>query len=133
MVLLSRFPKTWHGCVYQSIFMTTGLIAAVSLGCGYRTASVRAPTRDEAIGDFQRITTVWLDRMAAQPATAAAQLDLLLETIEARSQHYGEPFTSYLTLAKETRQSWSGNPSPKVVKDGLDRLREAASQLPERN
>jgi hypothetical protein len=133
MVLMSRFPKKWHGCVYQSIFMTTGLIAVVSLGCGSRAASVRAPTRNEAIVDFQRITTVWLDRMTAQPATAAAQLDLLLETIEARSQHYGEPFTSYLTLAKEIRQSWSGNPSPKVVKEGLNRLREAASQLPERN
>ena len=133
MVLMSRFPKTWHGCVYQSIFMTTCLIAAVSLGCGSRAASVRAPTRDESIIDFKRTTAVWFDRMTAQPATAAAQLDLLLETIEARSQHYGEPFTSYLTLAKETRQSWSGKASLKAVTDGVERLRAAAAQLPEKN
>jgi hypothetical protein len=133
MVLRSRFQKTWHGCVYQSIFMTTCLIAAVSLGCGSQSASVRAPTRDEAIVDFQRITAAWFDRMAAQPATAATQLDLLLETIEARSQHYGEPFTTYLTLAKETRQSWSGKGSPKAVTDGVARLRAAAAQLPEKN
>jgi hypothetical protein len=133
MVLISRFQKTRHGCVYQSIFMTTCLIAAVSLGCGYRTASVRAPTRDESIIDFKRTTAVWFDRMTAQPATAAAQLDLLLETIEARSQHYGEPFTSYLTLAKETRQSWSGKASLKAVTDGVERLRAAAAQLPDGN
>lgn len=133
MVLMSRFTKTRHVCGYLTIFITTCLIAAFSLGCGSRTASVRVPTRNEAIVDFQRITAVWFDRMTAQPATAAAQLDLLLETIEARSQHYGEPFTSYLTLAKETRQSWSGKASPKAVTDGVERLRAAAAQLPERN
>jgi hypothetical protein len=109
--------------------VTTCLLAAVCIGCGSKATSIPTLTREQAIAGFQQIATEWFDRMAAQPATAATQLELLTETIEARQQAYGEPFESYLVLVKEIRSSWDGRPTAKAVQDGTARLRDATRQL----
>jgi hypothetical protein len=112
-----------------SSLVTACLLVTVCIGCGSKAASVPVPTRDQAIAGFQQTATEWFDRMASQPATAAAQLELLTETIEARQQTYGEPFASYLVLVKEIRSSWDARPTPKAVQDGITRLRDATRQL----
>ncbi len=99
------------------------------VGCGSKATSVPAPTATEAISDFQQIATSAFEQMAARPDDAGVQLDILLETIEVRSQEYGEPFTVYRDLVKEVRKSWADKPSAKAVKEGMARLRDAAAAM----
>lgn len=99
------------------------------VGCGSNATSVPAPTAAEAISDFQQIATSAFEQMAARPDDAGVQLDILLETIEVRSQEYGEPFTVYRDLVKEIRKSWADKPSAKAVKEGVARLRDAAAAM----
>jgi hypothetical protein len=99
------------------------------VGCGSKATSVPAPTAAEAVSDFQQIATIAFEQMAARPDDAGVQLDILLETLDVRSQEYGEPFTAYRDLVKEIRDSWTDKPSAKAVKEGVARLRDAAAAM----
>jgi hypothetical protein len=98
-------------------------------GCGSKATSVPAPTAGQAISDFQSIATDAFEQMAARPGAAGGQLDILRETLDVRSQEYGEPFTAYRDLVKEIRDSWTDKPSAKAVKEGVARLRDAAAAM----
>jgi len=98
-------------------------------GCGSKATSVPAPTAAQAISDFQQIATTVFEQMAARPEMAGGQLDILLETVEVRSQEFGQPFIGYRDLMTEIRDGWAEKPSAKVVKDGIARLREAAAAM----
>lgn len=104
-------------------------VTAVFIGCGSKATSVPAPTAAEAIIDFHQIATDAFEQMVARPDAAGVQLDILLEMIEVRSQEYGEPFTGYRDLVKEIRKSWADKPSTKAVKEGIARLRNAATAM----
>lgn len=98
-------------------------------GCGSKATSVPAPIVSQAVSDFQQLATTVFEQMAARPETASVQLDILLETVEVRSQEYGQPFLGYRDLMKEIRDGWAEKPSAKAVKDGIARLREAAAAM----
>jgi hypothetical protein len=121
-----------HGStsVYR-LWRTVGalVLAGAFTGCGSKANSVPVPTAAQAISDFQQIATTVFEQMATRPETAGGQLDVLLETVEVRSQEYGQPFIGYRDLMKEIRDGWAEKPSAKAVKDGIARLREAAAAL----
>lgn len=107
----------------------TVALAAAFTGCGSKATSVPAPTTAQAISDFQQIATDAFQQMAARPDAAGVQLDILREMVEVRSQEYGEPFTGYRDLMKEVRKAWADKPPATVVKEGIARLREAATAM----
>lgn len=104
-------------------------VLAAFVGCGSKATSVPAPTAAQAIGDFRQIAMDAFEQMTARPDAAGVQLDILRETLDVRSQEYGEPFTGYRDLVKEIRDSWANKPSAKAVKEGVARLRDAAAAM----
>jgi hypothetical protein len=105
-----------------SLVVHVGIVMCAAAGCG-GPKTVAPPTNAEAVDAFRTEFVGRIDSVSAAPATAVHEIDLAIESLAGYSASQGEPFSSWLAVAREVRTAWGPNPSKAAVDQGLERLR----------
>lgn len=100
------------------------LLAFVLAGCGGTKAP--APTKDTMSAETKAMVGQFVDK-ARNKQAGAAELSVLLETLEGRAREFGEGHQQVLDAAKALQAAYGKSTSE--VNQRLDQLSQAASKL----
>ncbi len=95
-------------------------------GCGQ---SAPAPTSQESLASLKHEAESRRDAMLAKPSQGVQELGLFVESVEAYSSNYGEPFTGYLATVKQIQSALGAKPDAAAIKASANQLVEEANKL----
>lgn len=108
---------------------SVALACLVSASCQRGPKSAPPPTKAALITALQEQVTARAEAIRAKPESAAAEVGLLVESVESLAQKLGAPFDGFLAEVKAVKASLDGKPSSKAVKEAADLIEQKAKAL----